>query len=285
MAYFSKFPILHYDINKDNNRKLAVDILKRISLRENVKNELSYSQKYTIQDGETPEMVAYKFYGNVGFHWIILLLNEITNPYTHWPISEYSLDVKMSKTYPHKAFYIIDDDLQFEKDMEIWVYNRNNITKREIRGLVKEWNPTTRKLVLYNTSGTFLVDDILIGVKSDGTSVNGTIGRIVDIHKMGLHHFEDNSGNILNPLATPPGPDTYQKTIGEADDEDEDGDIKFSDTILYSYVTKNDADVTEYKTVTFEEYERKLNDSKRNIKILRKEMIEIIVNDLGEVFK
>jgi len=283
MAYFSKFPILSYDINKSGNGKLAIDVLKRIALRENIKTEISYAKEYTIMDGETPDMVSYKFYGKSNLHWIILLLNEITNPYTHWPVSDYSLDTKMSKAYQGKAFYIEDDNLQYEKDMEVWVYGRENSEgiwhiKRNIRGLVKEWDSTTRKLILYNTSGTFLVGDKLSGVNSDGNSVTGKLGRIVDIHKMGLHHFEDNDGNTLNPLATPPDSDGNQILIGQ------DGK-SFLDSILHSYITSNNSDITTHKAVTFEDFERGLNDSKRNIKILRKDLVDVVISDLNGVFK
>lgn len=279
MSYFKKFPLFRYDINKDGKRKIAVDMLKRVAFRENLKSELSNFHLYSIKDGETPEIVSYNFYGDSNLHWILLLLNEITNPYFTWPVSEESLENVMSKKYEGKAFYIKTPNLHFEKDMEVWVSSRSdNSTKREIRGRVKEWDATTRKLILYHTSGTFLVDDTILGIDSNNISVIGDIGRIVDIHKIGLHHFEDMQGNVLNPLATPPDIDGMQTLIGQ------DG-ITFSDSILHSYITGIDEDINTHKVVTFDDEERKLNDEKRQIKILKKELVEFVVDNLTGVLK
>ena len=35
--------------------------------------------KYEVKDGETPEIVADKYYGDSRYHWIILLVNNLTN--------------------------------------------------------------------------------------------------------------------------------------------------------------------------------------------------------------
>ena len=42
---------------------------------------------YDIQEGDTPEMIAEKFYGDAERHWIVLLLNDIMDPFYDWPLS------------------------------------------------------------------------------------------------------------------------------------------------------------------------------------------------------
>ena len=42
---------------------------------------------YDVKEGETPEMIAHKLYGDTELHWIILLVNDITDRYHQWPMS------------------------------------------------------------------------------------------------------------------------------------------------------------------------------------------------------
>ena len=64
MAYFSKFPSINYPYNENEDIKQSVDVLKRIGIRENIKNDFAVWEKYTIVDGEKPESIAYKLYGS-----------------------------------------------------------------------------------------------------------------------------------------------------------------------------------------------------------------------------
>ena len=42
---------------------------------------------YNVKEGETPEMIAHKLYGDTELHWIILLVNEVTDRYHQWPMT------------------------------------------------------------------------------------------------------------------------------------------------------------------------------------------------------
>lgn len=89
--YFQKFPLTFYSL--DNNK--TVDIVRNIFLRavftDELKNNYSLYDEYDIIDGETPEIVAHKVYGNSNLHWIILLLNDIVDPRYEWIISQNNL--------------------------------------------------------------------------------------------------------------------------------------------------------------------------------------------------
>ena len=59
MSYFSKFPILAYDIKNNNNYKLLPDILRRVKLRALVKSGGMLFDKYDVKEGEKPEDIAF----------------------------------------------------------------------------------------------------------------------------------------------------------------------------------------------------------------------------------
>ena len=52
-----------------------------------------------MKDGETPEIIASKLYGWSGYHWIILLVNNIIDPYFDWPLSGDDLVATIRKRY------------------------------------------------------------------------------------------------------------------------------------------------------------------------------------------
>ena len=86
--YFTKFPKLLYDIKQDGNVKLVTDIFRRIKVREKIRDNISLLDKYDVGEGETPETVAFKVYGDTSYFWIICLMNNIVNRYYDWPLPE-----------------------------------------------------------------------------------------------------------------------------------------------------------------------------------------------------
>lgn len=83
--YFSKFPlyatstIAGYDI-------VIQDIFKRVIMTSGFGSFASVLTPYAIRDGETPEQVAQRFYGNPQYHWIVIYANNIINVRNEWPL-------------------------------------------------------------------------------------------------------------------------------------------------------------------------------------------------------
>lgn len=87
MAYFEQFPKGKYDILGNKNYKLVTDLFRRIKIRDKIKDVASLYSEYTVQNGERPEHVAMKHFGNSQLHWVILITNGITDAYYDWPLS------------------------------------------------------------------------------------------------------------------------------------------------------------------------------------------------------
>ena len=88
MAYFSKFPLMAYDIKGDKKYKLLPNILKRVKLRSGIRSGLFLFDNYDVADGERPEDIAFKYYGDPEYHWVILMTNNITDRYYQWPLTQ-----------------------------------------------------------------------------------------------------------------------------------------------------------------------------------------------------
>ena len=84
--YFKSFPVIFYDSVGNLEFKDVTNLLRRVGLRTKVKaNSLLYDT-YNVKEGETPEMIAHKLYGDSKLHWIILMVNDVTDRYHEWPM-------------------------------------------------------------------------------------------------------------------------------------------------------------------------------------------------------
>lgn len=86
--YFDKFPKTLYNIDrniyKTPNFNMPVNILVRVGVLMSKLDQVFHYYDYQIKEGETPEIIAEKFYGNAEAHWLILLTNKIMDPQYDW---------------------------------------------------------------------------------------------------------------------------------------------------------------------------------------------------------
>ena len=77
--YFQNFPLIPYDSVGNGQYKLVTNLLKRVALRAKVKTNTALFGTYDVQEGQTPEMIADKLYGDPNLHWIVMYVNNITD--------------------------------------------------------------------------------------------------------------------------------------------------------------------------------------------------------------
>lgn len=88
MAYFSQFPLMAYDMAGNKQYKLLPDILRRVKLRSGLRSGAFLFDNYDVKDGEKPEDIAFKWFGDPEYHWVILMTNNITDRYYQWPLTQ-----------------------------------------------------------------------------------------------------------------------------------------------------------------------------------------------------
>ena len=84
MSYFNNFSTLMYDPKGDGSAKLTTNILKRVRIRANMKKEIIMLDKYDIKENETPEIIADRHHGSSYYHWVVMLLNDISDINHDW---------------------------------------------------------------------------------------------------------------------------------------------------------------------------------------------------------
>ena len=84
MSYFSNFSAILYDPVGDGNAKLVTDIMSRVRVRANMKKEIVMLDQYDVQENETPEIVSDKHHGSPYFHWVVMLINNMSDVNHDW---------------------------------------------------------------------------------------------------------------------------------------------------------------------------------------------------------
>lgn len=98
--YFNYFPKTFYTSNNDVNGVEAItNIITRFAFDSQLKENTSAFYPYQVQDSDTPEIIADKYYGNVEYHWVVLLFNNIIDPQFDWPLKSDTLIDYIDKKY------------------------------------------------------------------------------------------------------------------------------------------------------------------------------------------
>ena len=85
--YFDKnFPTIPYDSVGQGTFKDVKNLLRRVALRTKVKTNTLLYDTYDVKEGETPESIAFNLYVDTELHWVIMLVNDITDRYHQWPM-------------------------------------------------------------------------------------------------------------------------------------------------------------------------------------------------------
>lgn len=114
MTYFRELPNLYYqsqssDRTSSKDYVLVKNLFRRNKLRDDLQNVFTIFDKYQIQQGERPDTVADKLYGDSGLDWVVMMTANIINVRDQWPLSDGELynyaDDKYGTTLYDVRFY------------------------------------------------------------------------------------------------------------------------------------------------------------------------------------
>ena len=99
--YFRNIPKVGYDIyGTEPNKYLNVtNIMKRISFKPSVIEDISDYYPYRVNDGERPDTISYQKYGTVAYAYLIMLVNDIYDPLFDWPLTSQQFEKYLTSKY------------------------------------------------------------------------------------------------------------------------------------------------------------------------------------------
>ena len=285
MHYFEKFPIRPYPIG-DGKTISVTDIFAKAVFNNQSKESLSLLEDFPIGDGDTPDSLAEELYGDSTLGWIILLFNDIFDPHFDWALSLRGTERNVKDNHPGNAMFIhaVDDITQpvFPNikinDTILQYTHADGVTFTGVRGLVYDYDTTLQRILVHGiTGGTFGDGDYVKSMRDAGTSSDiFTIGKHIEETWNGLDHFENSTGDILNPLSQWTG--TESIPIGTGDDGYSDG-VSYDNCLIQNYISGESS--VEARTI----FETAMHhyDTKRTIKILKKDYIPNVIEAMESV--
>jgi len=97
--YFSYYPKILYDVEGNGNPKVITNLLRRVKIKNGLKESASLFDEVEVQNGETPEILADNFYGDQKYYWIILLFNNIKDRFYDWPLDNVQFESYVNDKY------------------------------------------------------------------------------------------------------------------------------------------------------------------------------------------
>lgn len=222
--YFSNFPKILYAFNlNDSNATLVTNIFSRFSIQSDVLDNAVGFYKYQIRDGDTPETVAYQQYGDPQLHWIVCLVNRLSDPIFDFPLKPDELERKIIKQYGYTS--------------------------------ISE---------AYSAISHYVVEVKNTLVQVDGVTTVNTINSIVTLNQ---YNYTSNT-IVTQPINTT----VTSSTVFRANNSN-----------ANSAVTATLTTSSTYKPVYVYDYENELNESKRQIKLLKRQYVEPLISELEVV--
>lgn len=110
MTYFSFHPKI------TRNNRIVTDITIRSGFFTRNKDNPILYEFFQINDYDKPEDIAYKFYNDPTLYWVVLLANNMSNPFTDWPLNSTDFDAYVEKKYddPEGVHH-------YENDLGEWI--------------------------------------------------------------------------------------------------------------------------------------------------------------------
>jgi base plate wedge protein 53 len=127
-SYFYNFPLISYDVNGTGNMVLVTDIIHSVRLRNILLTNYYIYYKWQVQGSDTPEDIAYKYYGSTDYFWVVLLSNQIYDRYFDWVMTQTQLENYIKDSYG--SIQVAQNKIHHYEDelgniIDITTYNKN----------------------------------------------------------------------------------------------------------------------------------------------------------------
>lgn len=273
--YFSNFPNMYYSytINDESVLKIVKDITQNVRLQKQFLELITLYDEYDLQEGDTPDIVAAKYYGNANYHWIVMMTNEKYDYINDWPMPYNVLNDYIRDKYNKFNATSWSYTVAAGKTTITAVCPNHGITSSEVT--TNMTNPVTIENVYVTTSSATTGEKYTTnptGIQYTGTVTSVTTSNIVIEVDGTLTSTVPNTWPAGSHTWSPVGGMTLWTTNRES---------------LIKYWQRDgyivDDGTVGAEPITYYDYETKLNDSKRRIKLISPGVINEFINELQQL--
>jgi len=202
MPHFKKYPKVLYRFGNEIDPVVTQNLGTYVDIIDQVKDDITIYSDYTILDGDRPDILSYRMYGDIRYYWLFYYVNDNIKE-EGWPLTAQEVFEQMGKYYPHQ--YIRTYNNWFKSDFKIG--NRATGKKSGAFGEIAQTYPDTGQIIVDTVDGLeFQRSEVVeagFGFFSPDTIVIERTGPQYDA----IHHYEDATGRYvdINPLEEPSG--------------------------------------------------------------------------------
>lgn len=197
--YFKNFASVKYEM--PNGVILSVkDIFRKAIIEPEVADSLVDYTYYEIQDGERPDVVATRLYGDSNLYWLFYLVNDFDN-FNSWHLSSLEFEKFLNDKYPGKYLTATASTNIVSSSSKFLLGER--VTSASSSGNVIRVEPTYNRIAV--EGGTWNANDVVTGASS-GKSF--TVSSVQE-HRDGVNHYKNSSGLKQNRTGSGFSPVTH----------------------------------------------------------------------------
>ena len=197
MQYFDTLPKVIYTQNGVSS--VYTNLLARVSvIPQLLKDPLIY-YTYDIQEGDTPEIIAHKYYGDSYRYWIVLFANELLDPQWDWPLTSKMFEQYLADKYPSTNIY--SEIEYYEKVITQYDVNTQTTTVNRVRIDEDVYNglPVTQTTTYILPTGpvTITTDRNAVSIYDYELSQNEAKRNIKILNSIYVNQFEEQFKQLM----------------------------------------------------------------------------------------
>jgi len=183
--YFSKFPTTKFE------NVTLLDITRKAKLDKLVESNALAYMNYTVEEGEKPEDVAFYYYDDPSYAWLVLSSNNIVDPYTDWPKDSVTFEEYLKVQYAQASGTTGDAVIEWTKNATIGanIVHYQSHTNPEIR---------LNRASYINLGNNERLEFFPVRVYDNEFNLNEERRQIVLVNKSLLPSIQEQLGKILN---------------------------------------------------------------------------------------
>lgn len=278
--FFKHFPVISYSNN------VCVNLLAKVGFRKSLDKSYYTFHPYTIEEGDRPDTIAYLYYGDPGYDWIVYFSNDIVDPYYDWYMDSDTfsrfIESKYGSVYNAQTkikFYRTNYYDDFSIITPQYFSALSNIQK-------SYWSPVTgidnrivsyerkKEEVVRSTNKTFTLDTSLVGntqfttnenVFQESGGVKTAVGNLKSIGSNTSTLIVDNIiGSFSNTLNVKGEQSSANASVS---------------LVTLTSTTISSEETNYYVPVSYWDYETEKNEQKKNILLLDVGYVEAVTEE------
>ena len=201
MPHFKNYPKVLYRFGNELDPVVTQNLGTYVDIIDQVKDDITIYSDYTILDGDRPDILSYRMYGDIRYYWLFYYVNDKIKE-EGWPLTAQEVFEQMGKYYPHQFIRTFDN--WFKGDFKIG--NRATGKKSGAFGNIVQTHPDLGQIIV-DVENSFDFQTAEVVEAGFGFFNPDTINvQFAGKQYNAVHHYEDANGNYvdIDPLQAAP---------------------------------------------------------------------------------